>query len=239
MKSLGIVGGLGPGTSCKFCLNINDKFKVIASSQPNILMENVAVPLEVERNIINGIVDEDMERLLIGSVERLNEADVDFIVIPCNSVHVFIDELRSISKKPILSIIEETAKICNGVKNVGLLASSLTINQKLHENELNGRGIEVVIPTEEDQRIIDDIIVKIIHDETNGRDEEILSEIIEKLKLVGAEKIILGCTEIGSLISGEEFIDTLDVLEDAAVDGILNTRGEEERNGKKRSLVKV
>tara|TARA_Y100000310_G_C20679897_1_gene815311 strand:- start:2678 stop:3274 length:597 start_codon:yes stop_codon:yes gene_type:complete len=194
-------------------------------------MENVAVPLEVEGNIIRGIVDEDMKKLLIDSVVRLNDADVDFIVIPCNSVHVFIDELRSISKKPILSIIEETAKICDGVKKVGLLASSLTINQKLHENELNQKGIDIVIPNKKDQRIIDDTIVKIIHDESNSRDEEIILSIIEQLKREGAEKIILGCTELGSLISGEEMIDTLEVLEDAVVEELLNTRGEEELNG--------
>ena len=80
------------------------------------------------------------------SIRRLNKARVHGIVIPCNTVHVFIEELRATTRVPILSIVEETVKICKKKKfrKVGLLASTKTVQGRLYAKELNKKNIQSV-----------------------------------------------------------------------------------------------
>ncbi len=220
-KRLGIVGGLGPETSCSFCLELNNRIRQISECQPDIVMENVAVPLRLEKRMIKGAVLRDMFDLLAKAVVRLNRAEADFIVIPCNTVHVFIEDLRKISKKPIISIIEVCAEECcrRGFSKVGILGSSTTIKQKLHENELIKKGIRVCLP--KNQSVISRVILRILNNAENSDDKRILLESISELKADNAEAVILGCTDLDILISEKDsalpLIDTTKVLLDAVV----------------------
>ena len=90
MKRLGIIGGLGSETSCKFCLIVNTKIRDRTDQQPHILLDNLPVSKKAEDNIIRGISSDEHLRLLKDSIRRLNDLDADLLVIPCNTVHVFI-----------------------------------------------------------------------------------------------------------------------------------------------------
>ena len=51
-------------------------------------------------------LDKNEEKILpfiIDSAKQLEKGGADFIVIPCNTVHVFIDEIRNSVKIPVLS----------------------------------------------------------------------------------------------------------------------------------------
>jgi len=221
MKRLGIIGGLGPETSCKFCLNINTKLRELKACQPDIVMENIPVSLEAEKKIVNGVQETEHLGLILRALEKLNKADVDIIAIPCNTVHVFLPELRELSKAPILSIMEECAKVCEkmGLKKVGLLASATTIKAKLHGNELNKQNIAVLVPSEADQNAVNRIILKITNGIATESDKKGLLAIIDNMKNQGAEAVILGCTDLQLLVSKASLplIDTCTVLENAVV----------------------
>ena len=218
-KRLVIVGGLGPETSCSFCLQLNRRIKKITRCQPDIVMENVAVPLEVESRIIKGELCKDIFFLLKKAVVRLNKSNSDFIVIPCNTVHVFIEELRGISKKPIISIIEECAKECSRLKakKVGILGSDTTIKQGLHSKELEKKGIEAIVPLE--QGVVSSVILRILDGKADESDKKKLMKIISELKAKGADAVILGCTDLDILVKKASLplVDTTKVLEDIVV----------------------
>jgi len=57
------------------------------------------------------------------------KAGADFLVMPCNSLHVFIDEIRNAVGIPVLSIIEETVRFlkANNLQKVGIVSTSATI----------------------------------------------------------------------------------------------------------------
>ena len=218
-KKIGIVGGLGPETSSKFLLNINNRFREITRCQPDIMMINVPVPSEIESKMINGETSIEMLDLLSEAVIRLNDSKVDFLVMPCNTVHVFIEDLRKISKKPMLSIIEECAKECvrRQFNKVGILATTKSIKEKLHIKELDKLNIKSVIPDE--QRKVSEIIIKIIHNKSTEEDKEFLLSVIKQLKEKGAEAVILGCTDLFLMIKKADLplIDTTKVLENSVM----------------------
>ena len=126
MNVFGIIGGLGPESTCNFYLNLCSKFRKNSNSYPSIVIDNVSFPCKLEREIIQkSKKEEELLPFLKESIRRLNKAQVDFIVIPCNTVHIFIDELRKESSTPILSIIDET--ILNRKWNYELLSTRISI----------------------------------------------------------------------------------------------------------------
>ena len=231
MNRLGVIGGLDPETGFKFCLNINNKFKRITNTQPDITLENLPISEKAEQGIIKGDVGEEHLLLLKKAVERMNhhQNQIDLITIPCNTVHVFIDELRNRSKIPILSIIEECALICKEqkFKKIGLLASTKTINEKLHEKELEKQSITVIKPKIKQQNKLSNIILKRINNKTNEKDKLFIKRLINDMKRQGAEAIILGCTTFSLLVEKNDsplpIINSLEVLENSAINFLAQT----------------
>ena len=112
MKTVGIIGGLGPETTSEFYLDIVfSSYKKTKKSRPGIIISSVPLPYQIEEDLI--VSNKGSDRyipFLVKEAKRLERAGSDFIVMPCNSLHVFIEEIRNAVKIPVLSIIEETVK---------------------------------------------------------------------------------------------------------------------------------
>jgi len=220
-NSLGIVGGLGTETSSGFCVEVNKRIKALCNEQPHLIMENVPMTVDEELRLIHGEPCPSVLSKLLASVERLSTLRVGLIVIPCNSVHIFFDELKKRTAIPLMNIIMETGKFCKekNLNNVGLIATTTTIQQRLHHNELQKLGINVIIPSE--QNFIDSCIERILNNKTLPDDQKNMIEVVKNLHKKGAEAIILGCTDFGRVIKQTDvdvrLIDTLMVLEDVVV----------------------
>ena len=223
----GIIGGLGPETSSKFCLNVNMKFRDITKRQPDLVMENLPIPADAEKKLITGRPTGIHRILLRNAVIRLNNAEVDFIAIPCNTVHCFLRELRSISKRPIISIIEECVKECQNknFRKVGLLATSKTIKDELFKNECKEKGIELLVPDSHDQKILNNIILRILNNVNTRNDKKEILRIVKQLGSNGVEAVILGCTDLSLIISKNDcsipILETDKILEDSLVQNLL------------------
>lgn len=224
---IGIIGGLGAETNCSFCLDLNNHIRKQLQKQPSLILENLPISIQAEQNIINGNSSTEHIVLLAQAVQRLNSIPVDCIVIPCNTVHTFLPELRSISKIPILSIMEECVKECQQKKltSLGLLATTKTIQEQLFQKECNKENITIILPNSAQQQDINQIILNIINQNTTPKDSTQMLKIIHTLKQQGAQAIILGCTDLSLLITQNlsplPLIDTTEVLLCATINRIL------------------
>ncbi len=154
---------------------------------------------------------------LIKSIKQLELAKVDFIVLPCNTLHSLLPELRNKSEIEIVDLIEEVSnRIKENYKKVGILCTTKTREEGLYDKHLEDIGI--IYPDVDEQKKVSDIIIKIIRKKENNEDREYLSYLIEKMKNKGAEKVILACTDLANLISGEDTLDTTQVLIDSIVE---------------------
>src|ERR1035437_4647917 len=134
IKTLGIIGGLGPETTARFYMEVVFACSKISGRRPQILISNVAVPLSVEKELITEAKNmKNILPFLLNAARQLEKGGADFIVIPCNTVHIFIEEIRASVNIPVLSIIEETSNFLRKgkVKEVGVFATTATIKNKL------------------------------------------------------------------------------------------------------------
>ena len=104
-----------------------------------------------------------------------------------------------------------------------LLGTAYTMTQDFYKQRLIDRGIEVVIPNEADVALVhrvifDELCLGIIREESRSE----FARIIKALKADGAQAVILGCTEVGMLVSQEDSVlpvfDTTVIHAEAAAD---------------------
>ncbi len=222
MKKIGIVGGVGPEASNKFCeLLIKRKRKL--KDQDNIPFIHYCNPQIPDRTEFILGEGEDPIPELIRSCLELEKINADFIVIPCNTAHCFLDKIQENVSIPIVDMTKVLIKKIITerplIKRVGVLATTGSIKSRLFEDYLNSLGIETVAPDEiEQEALVMEAIYgkKGIKTGKKAHPKRLLLQAAENLIQQGAEAIILGCTEIPLVLKQKDFAiklyDPMDIL---------------------------
>lgn len=228
MKTAGIIGGLGPETTSEFYLEvIFSSFEKDRVKRPPLLIWSVPLPYKAEEEFItkskNG---EEYAPYLKDAAKRLEKGGADFIVIPCNSVHIFIDKIRKSVNIPVLSIVDETIDFLrnNKINEVGILATSATIRQELYKDKLLKNGIAIQKPDDADQDKVANIINNLVHNRDNKKDKKELMKIINKFTDKNINTLLLACTDLQLMvpkINNIKVYDTMRILAHATVREIL------------------
>lgn len=230
-KIVGILGGLGPMATVDLFRRIVE-FTPAKTDQEHlriIIDCNPQIP-DRTKAILHGGPDPTPE--LIATANNLAKAGADFIVIPCNTAHYFLDRVKKEVNIPIVNMIEETAHYLKSnypdVKCVGLLATSGTIRSNLYQKALEKVGINVLAGDE--KKIMEAIYGEegIKAGNLGEKPKKLLKEAAQELIARGAQIVIAGCTEI-SLVLGERdipvpLVDPLTVLAKTAVELALGAR---------------
>ncbi len=216
-RKLGILGGLGPLSSAYFYEMIinhtyaekdQDHIDMVLSSRSStpdrtdfIMGRSSANPL--------GYMTED--------AVMLEKCGVDAIVIPCNTAHYFIDEVRKAVSVEVPSIVTETAKHIKkaGHRSACVFATEGTVKSEEYQTELDKFGIRCVIPDSSLQEKITDIIYNKVKKGTIPP-KETMYEIADPIFDSGCDCIILGCTELSLLKQNfrddKRFVDSMEAL---------------------------
>ncbi|MDB5162323.1 MAG: aspartate racemase, aspartate racemase, partial [Candidatus Saccharibacteria bacterium] len=226
---VGVIGGLGPETTANFYLEVIFRCQQLNDNQrPSVVIGSVPLLFEIERDLIahnTGI--ERYIPFLQEEAKKLEKSGVDFLVMPCNSLHVFIEEIREAVSIPVLSIVEEAIKYLNSkdIKKVGLISTSATIENKVYESKLSESGIEYVTPIDQQRSKIDSIIQRLVSGEHLEEDRKFLIDTADSISEKDVSYVALACTDL-QLLNPEsekvEIFDTMKILADSTVAKILS-----------------
>ena len=201
-KTLGIIGGMGPAATL-------DLFHKILKATPakrdqdhvHIIIDNF--PHIPDRTAFLLVKGANPLPYILKSVRTLERANVDVLCMPCNTAHYFVEDIRKATPLPFISIIESTLNEIKSSfedsKNIGLLATDGTIIGRVYHDIFEVAGDKIITPLEEEQREV----MKIVYSIKAGKMEENVQsfeEIIEHMKFLGSELVILGCTELPILL---------------------------------------
>ena len=203
MKTIGLIGGLSWESTSEYYRYINEMVKQQKGGlhSAKIVMYSFDFEEMVELQH-SGKWDVATDRM-IEAGRTLQNAGADIIVICTNTMHICADEMRAVLDIPLMHIVDTVAEKIEEqeITKVGLLGTKFTMEQPFYKELLKTRGIEVVIPNEEDRQIVHDVIYnELCKGEVSDSSREKYIAIIEKLKDEGAGGIILGCTEIPLLL---------------------------------------
>ena len=123
-------------------------------------------------------------------------------------MHKLADSITDAVAIPLLHIADATgAEIArSGKRRVGLFGTRFTMEETFYADRMRDRfGIEVLAPPANARQTVHDVIYgELCHGVIRGESREKYQKIIGELAGEGAEAVILGCTEIGLLISAED-----------------------------------
>lgn len=228
MKTIGIIGGLGPETTSEFYLDLVFSCqKKDRTHRPSIIIASVPLPYAIEEDAISkNIGIERCLSFLISEAKRLEKSGADFIVMPCNSLHVFIKEIRNAVKIPVLSIVEETVKFLkkNNFNKVGIVSTLATIQNKLYETAFEEKGIAYETPDDFQQAKMGKFILNLVTGQQKNSDREELIKIINDFEKKDVDCVILACTDLQLLIPRHptlKIFDTMKIFAEATVEKIL------------------
>ncbi|MBI2662892.1 amino acid racemase [Candidatus Woesearchaeota archaeon] len=228
MKTAGIIGGVGPETTAEFYLEIIfGCYKKNKEQRPPILIWNTPLKYEMESDLLQKSSGEERYiPYLIEAAQKLEKSGADFLVMPCNSLHIFIEQIRQAVKIPVLSIVEETVDFLkkSKINKVGVIATSTSIKRRLYAEALEKEGIELVVPDDFEQAKMGNVIKNIILNRHANRDREEIIKIINNFEKKKVKNIILACTDLQLLIPHHPVLkiyDTMKIFAEATVNTIL------------------
>ncbi|WP_426348747.1 aspartate/glutamate racemase family protein [Alloiococcus sp. CFN-8] len=223
MKTLGVIGGIGPLATAYFMellVNITEAsgdqehIDAIIYSRPSIPDRTSYILKKSKESPVNMMVD-------IG--KKLQEQGASFIAIPCITAHSFYKEIAEEIEVPVINALEEIAVYLKAQKinRAGVFATDGTLYSKCLQRTLESHNIEVILPSEKSQSYLMEIIYNNIK---SGKkvDKDKFDYIKDDMDRKEAEVIILGCSELSLLkknkIIGPGFIDPMEVLAKRAIE---------------------
>ena len=216
-KVIGILGGMGPEATLELFRRIIHKTSAqIDQDHLRIIIDNNPKIPDRMAALLHG--GESPLPALISTAQNLERARADFIIIPCNTAHYYLGEMRKAVHIPIIDMIAETVAHISE-RNVGLLATDGTIENGIYLSACRGKGIALLYP--EDQKKV----MSLIYEVKAGRMDRALKEemmvIVDGLLKQGAQAIIAGCTEISLVLQQGDLdvplFDPLDILAEKAI----------------------
>lgn len=209
-QTVGVIGGMGPEAT------VDLMRRVIAATPAQddvdhihmLVDNNPKVPSRIKA-LIEG-TGESPAPFMASMAQGLERAGANFLVIPCNTAHKYYPEVVTAVSIPVVNILDVTVqhvKHCQpNLRRVGMLASTAVENIRLYHDKFDVESVETLFPSLEHQNNVMRLIKQV---KANAYDTDILAKYNEAaayLKLMGAECIILACTEL-SVIADKLTID--------------------------------
>jgi aspartate racemase len=213
MKTIGILGGLGPEATIDYYKEmiklVNSRRAVGRLTYPEIIIYSVNMGRFI------GYLDVKDYAAAVsyisGCISRLEYAGADFAAISANTPHMFFKEIQQRVHIPLISIVEtccERAKQME-LKRCGLFGTRYTMNADFYAEIFEPEGIQVIVPEMKDIDRINELLfteleLGIFKDNTRNELVDMVQKMKDKHQI---DALILGCTEFPIMFSEDQYLE--------------------------------
>ncbi|GAB6457205.1 amino acid racemase [Bacillus cereus] len=212
---IGILAGMGPKSTGPFIDTVVAECQTIYGAKhdmdfPHMMIYSCPTPFYMDRPIDH----EAMKKAIIEGAQKLESTGASFIAMPCNTAHLYFEELQQSLSIPILNIVDETLQaIPKNVKRVALLATEATVQAGIYQDGITKRDIQY-IHHEKWQEMINQIITYIKYGEVEEA-RELWNALVLQLR-EEVDMAIIACTDL-NVVASEDFVDSAKCLAEAVV----------------------
>lgn len=213
MSRIVLIGGMGPQASLELHRRILSDAASRGARDNDEYPEIIHVSIPVPDFISSGDSAEGLRRIK-QSLDGVHLRKDDQLVLACNTAHLVLTEIENQYKVKFISLINVVVDAVKHNKNtrVGLLASPATIKMQLYQKPIRGIGVDVLLPTDKE---INQLEIAIRHIIANGSPKEAVGAIepvVLRMSHEGADRVILGCTELSVIFDNFQDDRVLDPL---------------------------
>ncbi len=231
MKSLGIIGGLGPESTIDYYQKIITLYRERTGdgSYPEFIINSVNLRKGLDfmdAGNMSGMAD-----YLLEAIEKLARAGTDFGLISANTPHIVFDEIAARSPIPLISIVEVTCAVAKARKltRLALFGTRYTMEANFYQKVFSREDIQLLVPAAVDQdylheKYFSELVPGKFFPETRDGLLAIIDRMKEQSDING---VILAGTELPLILrdaqhNGLPFLDTTQIHCEAAVDEMLS-----------------
>tara|TARA_R110001583_G_scaffold10128_3_gene47244 strand:- start:754 stop:1446 length:693 start_codon:yes stop_codon:yes gene_type:complete len=230
MKTIGLLGGMSWQSTQGYYQAINE---AVAQRLGKLHSAKIALysldfaPIEQLQHQGDW---EGCAKILCQAAQRVEVAGADCLLICTNTMHKLAPQVEAAISIPLLHIADATAQRiqAQGLSRIGLLGTAFTMDEAFYKGRMADKyGLDVRVPNAADRQRVHQVIYdELCLGKVNPESRQAYLRIIESLGAEGAEAVILGCTEIGMLVSQADsavpLFDTTKIHAQAAVEFALS-----------------
>jgi len=231
MKTLGIIGGLGPESTIDYYGRIIALYRERTrdGSYPQFIVNSIDMKKGLDFMNANNLAG--MADYLVDEIGKLARAGATFGLISANTPHIVFEEVAFRSPIPLISIVEATCAAAKArkLKRLALLGTRYTMQGTFYPRVFSREGIDLLVPDPEDQdyihhKYLDELVSGKFLPETRAGFLAILDRMKANSEIDG---VILAGTELPLILrdpehNGIPFLDTTEIHCEAAVTEMLS-----------------
>jgi aspartate racemase len=227
VKTLGIVGGLGPESTIEYYRSIIQLYR--DGSYPGFILNNVDLKKGLDFMAANDLAG--MTDYLVEEIGKLARAGASFGLIAANTPHIVFDDVAPRSPIPLISIVEATCAVAKArkMRRIALFGTRYTMQGPFYPKVFSRDGIELVAPDSEDQNYVHDkymteLVNGVFLPETRTGLLEIADRLRQEQQIDG---LVLAGTELPLLLNDEShnglpILNTTKIHVEAAVNEMMS-----------------
>jgi aspartate racemase len=217
VKTLGIIGGIGPESTIAYYRLLVDACRQ-RKQEPAVIINSIAMD-----KMLGLVADGKLAELadyLSDEIGKLADAGAALGLLAANTPHVVFDELRSRAPIPLVSIVEAACEAARsrGLQRLALFGTRFTMQARFYPDLFSRAGIDIVLPSDGEQAFIHHkYMAELIHGRVLAQTRDALNAIIERLRRDESIRgVILGGTELPLVLCGEDH-DGIALLDTAKI----------------------
>ena len=198
-KIIGILAGMGPRSTAPFIDQVIDECQKQYNASldeefPKMMIYSLPTPFYIDRPMDHEL----MKKTIAEGLKKLESTDVQFIAMPCNSAHIYIEDLVKSINIPLLNIVEETLnQLPTDKLRISLFATTTTFNSQIYQKGITEKGHQFVF-REQWQEQLNELIKNIKAQKDNPLNQELWSKLLKEAEQ-DADYIIIACTDLNAV----------------------------------------
>ena len=204
MKTIGLLGGIGPHATMDFEQRLHIESRKLIPPNGNSGYPRLVVwyhrnpPFVMDENFVPKLPLTIHPDIAYGA--RMLGQVADFMILMANGPHFILDQFEKAAGKPFLSMIDTTlAEVKRrGWQHVGVMGFR-DPKVPVYTNPLNAQGIRTETLGDDQQALILDAVPHLMAGIETDADRVAVRNGVELLRARGVEGVILGCTEFAFL----------------------------------------
>ena len=207
MKTLGMIGGVGPESTADYYKNIIAMYRERKPDghYPQFVINSIDLQKGIdflEADDLAGMAD-----FLLDEIKKLPPAGAEFGIIAANTPHIVFDQVAARSPIPFISIVEATCEYAKarGMQRLALFGTRYTMSADFYQKVFAREGIELVVPEPKDQDYIHEkYFAELVPGNFLPETRENLLAIVDRMRDKSSiDGVILAGTELPLLLRGE------------------------------------
>ncbi|GAB6984849.1 aspartate/glutamate racemase family protein [Nocardioides pyridinolyticus] len=218
MNTVGLIGGMSWHSTMTYYRIINE---MVAAARGGHASARIALQSLDFAEIRQCQVDGDWDRaaaLLAEAGRRCEQGGATTVAICTNLMHKVAPQVEDALGVPLLHIADavgaEAAR--RGWRTLGILGTSWVMEESFYTDRLAHHGVAAVVPGVAEREVVDQIIFdELTQGVVRAASREVYLGVIRGLADLGADAVVLACTEIGLLVRADD--SPLPVIDSAEV----------------------